>query len=276
MERKLVKQGRNALTVTLPAKWLQSKGLVAGDSVFITENNRELIIGAQLSAASLSTTIDVAGCDRSMIFHTAIAKYIQGYDTIIIHHDCQRVINELARKFIGMVVEEQTATRAVWKSIIAVPEDNFEAILRRAAHIFVQQARTLELVAKGEAEFDQLKSDELLLDQHILYCMRYLNKYETQQHAYRYFLVCATMELAGDQISRIGKFIGKNHALAKIIVTGIEEYVRLLFSHDYKRLYTSLRSFRNQVGTKSFAEGLVFTLAEILYNYLGYIAESEK
>jgi phosphate uptake regulator len=273
MERKLVKQGRNALTVTLPAKWLKEKGLEAGDSINIEERNSELVIATGRASAKTSTELDLIGCERSMIFHSIIARYIQGYDTIIVTHDCPKVMQEAAHRFIGMVIEEQTATRTVLRSVIAVPEDNFDAVLRRAAHIFVQQARTLEEMTRGAADFARLKDDEHLLDDHLMYCLRYLNKYENRKHAYRYFLICATIELAADQVSRIGKHIGRDQKLAAIIAKGVDEYVKALFSNDFRRLYSSLRSFRNQIGTRTFAQGLAFTLAEILYNYLGYISE---
>lgn len=273
MERKLVKQGRNALTVTLPAKWLQEKGLTAGDSIFVDERNTELLITTARKTAKSSVTIDLTGCDTSMIFHSIIAKYIQGHDTIIIIHDCPKAMQDLARRFIGMVVEESTATKVVLKSIISVPEENFEAVLRRAAHIFVQQAKSIQALTHKEAEFEQVKNNEKLLDDHLMYCLRYLNKYETRQHQYRYFLVCATMELAADQMSRIARHIGNDKELAAIIVKGIEEYVKALFSNDFKKLYSSLRAFRNSIGTKSFVDGLAYSLAEILYNYLGYISE---
>jgi len=46
MERKLVKQGRNALTVTLPAKWLKFRRLEAGDSVFFDEKDDGILISS--------------------------------------------------------------------------------------------------------------------------------------------------------------------------------------------------------------------------------------
>jgi phosphate uptake regulator len=273
MERKLVKQGRNALTVTLPAKWLQTKGLKAGDSISLTQEDT-LIISARGSAKT-DVVIDLRDADRSAIMHVVMGKYIEGHDAIEILHSNQKAIQEVANKLIGMIIEEHSATRTVLKSVISVPEDNFKAIFRRAAHMFVQQARTLELMARGDATFEQLKGDEKLLDNHILYCMRYLNKYEQGRESYRRFLICATMEEAADQISRIGYVIRKNKQLAAIVVKGIEDYVRLLFSNDFKKIHTSLRSFRESIPRKTFADGLAFTLAEILYNYIGYIVEQK-
>ena len=126
----------------------------------------------------------------------------------------------------------------------------------RAVHLVVQQARTVEALAQGTVTREQVKADEKLLDQNLLYCLRYLNKYGTAEHQYRYFLLCATIEAVGDQLSAISKYIGKQRDLAKIIVTGITEYSRLLFSNDLEKLYNALRKFRSGLGTQTFAEGL--------------------
>jgi phosphate uptake regulator len=276
MERKLVKQGRNALTVTLPAKWLQAKGLAAGDSVFIEEQNRQLVVRTTMAAGKTSVELDLTGCERSMMAVAVIAKYLDGYDTIAIRHSCPKVAQEMTQWFIGMVVEEQTQNRLVLKSIVSVPEDNFDVLLRRAGHMLLEQARTIERITRGKATPDDCKAQEKLLDRNILYCLRYLNKYENHQHAYRYFLTLSTMELAADQISRISRHIGRQAALAQAIVKGMEDYTRLLFTNDLKKMYAALRQFRNSIGTRSFADGLAFSLAEILYNYIGYIVETDS
>ena len=275
MERKLVKQGRNALTVTLPARWLQDKGLKAGESVFINERDKDLVVSSKLGATKTEITLNLNGYDKTMIFHLVIAKYIEGYDTIILLHGNPPGLLEISKSLLGMIVEEHTHTRTLFKSIIAVPEENFNAVLRRATYILLQQAKTLKAITEGKATIEDIKAEERLLDNNILYCLRYLNKYENRSHAYRYFLICSTIELAADQINSISKYIGKNKELADAIVNGIEQYVKLLFSNDFKKMYTSLRAFRSSIGDKTFVDGLARSLAEDLYNYIGFIA-SEK
>ena len=275
MERKLVKQGRNALTVTLPAQWLKRHELHAGDSVFVREGNAQITLATSRTAIKREVTIDARAYDRSMAYHLVLGKYIEGHDTIILLHQNPQLAPELLHQMLGMVLEEHTERRTVFRSIIAVPEENFLAVLRRAVHLLVQQARTVEALAQGTAVREQVKADEKLLDQNLLYCLRYLNKYGTTEHQYRYFLLCATIEAVGDQLSAISKYIGKQRGLAKTIVIGVTEYSRLLFTNDLEKLYTALREFRSNIGTRTFAEGLAYALAETLYNYIGYLVESD-
>ncbi|MFA6461288.1 MAG: hypothetical protein WCV90_03400 [Candidatus Woesearchaeota archaeon] len=274
MERKLVKQGRNALTVTLPAKWLQYKSLKQGDSVFLEEREQKIIISSLNATTKSETAVDVCNADRGKSFHLILGKYLQGYDRIGVLHNNPSLIQEIARELLGMAIEEHSSNKTVIKNIIVVPEDNFKVLLRRSAHILVQQTRTMEQVSLGKAELKQVKEEERLLDYNLLYCLRYLNKYEIHPHAYRYFLICSTLELTGDQISRIAQHIGKNKELAKKIVKGVEQYVDLLFKNDFSDIYTSLRQFRQNIGKNTFVEGLAYNLAENLYNNIGYLIDA--
>jgi len=276
MERKLVKQGRNALTITPPAAWLKEQRLNAGDSVFLEENNQQITIKSERLRPKEEITIDVKDCERGLIYHQILAKYIEGYDTIIVLHNNPTLLQEVIESLLGMIIEEHTPTRTVFRSIIAVPEENFSAVLRRATFILLQQARTLLAITEKKAALEQLKAEEKLLDYNILYCLRYLNKYEDKKHAYRYFLLCSTIEQAGDHLSTLGKEIGNNKELAQNINRIINDYISFLFKQDLEKVYTTLKSFRKSLPKKTFQEGIAFALAESLYNYLGYIIGDHK
>lgn len=273
MERKLVRQGRNALTVTLPAKWLKERGLSAGASVTVKEQEEGLLIAPGLAAEKKEITLNLRGAERGMIWHTVLGKYIEGFDRIIIFHNVSTLSAEMGPAFLGMIIEEHTAEKLVLKSIVAVPEDSFDVILRRAGHILLEQARLLEQYSDNKAKLEQLREEERLLNYNLFYCMRFLNKYERKESSYRRFLLCATMESAGDQIMQLAKSISDNPALATEIAGCIEKYLGCLFSGDLKKAYLVVKSFRDSLGDKGFSDGLAFSLAETLYNYIGYQVE---
>ncbi|MDO8556528.1 MAG: AbrB/MazE/SpoVT family DNA-binding domain-containing protein [Nanoarchaeota archaeon] len=276
MERKLVKQGRNALTVTLPAKWLKQHGLGPGGSIFMQERNHEVVIQTQPLAEKREITLQLAGVSRSMFFHQVTGRYIEGFDRIILMHDNPLVAQEVPETLLGMIIEEHSATRTVLKSVIAVPDEDFLAILRRYMFILLQQANNIGFVAQVKASLELVKKDELLLNCNLFYCLRYLNKYMQAEKSYNYFLLCATLEEAGDQLKVIAKHIGKNVKLADIVVKGVEGYVVNLFQKDVGKVYASLRLFRDAVPQKSFVDGLVFSLAETLYNNIGYLHPAKE
>lgn len=275
MERKLVKQGREALTVTLPVKWLRERGLQAGNTVSVEERNQELVIGSGQIRAKKEVTIDIRNDEKSMAFHKIQGRYIEGYDIFTVLHSNQKWVQEIVPALPGVMIEEHTHTKTIMKSLIAVPEENFLAILRRAGHILLQQTNLLMAIADKKAKWEELKEQEKLLDYNLVYCLRYLNKYEKNEQSYKYFLLCATLESAGDQLSRIGEHLGNEKELAKKVSEGVKEYLAFLFGKDLKKMYTSLRAFRNSLSTETFAQGLAFALAETLYNYIGYLVENK-
>jgi len=271
MERKLVKQGRDALTVTLPSKWLKEKGLKAGQEVDINIEKNNLVISANNQIIFKETTIDVRDNERSMIWHKVISKYIDGFDKITVLHNNPEVTQLFSQSLLGMIIEEHTPTKTVLKTLISTPENNIDIIIRRIFHMFEQQTAILEAVAKGTALAKDVKSQEQLLDVNVYYSLRYINKYHLQFDSHKHFLLCATIESAADVVSVIATHIGKDVKLAKIISDNIKLYNKYFFTKDLSKLYFALREFRNNVPKKTFVQGLTFELAEILYNDLGYL-----
>jgi hypothetical protein len=276
LDRKLVRQGRNALTVTLPAKWLRERGLFAGDSVTIKEDKEGLSLAAGLVAAKKEVTLDLRDAELSLVWHAVQGKYIEGYDRITIIHNVSTLSAEMGSAFLGMIIEERTAGRLVLKSIVAVPEDSFDALLRRAGHILLEQSRLLEQYSAKKATLEQLKDEERLLNYNILYCLRYLNKYHSHESPYKYFLLCAGIESVGDQLMQLAKSQDMPKSMPARITACIDGYLKSLFSGDFRKAHLVVKSFRDSLGRKGFAEGLAFSLAENLYNYIGYLVEYKK
>lgn len=268
MERRLVKQGRNALTVTLPADWLRRRGLKAGDPVYLSEREQEIAVNASLRRAAKATEIDARGPEPTLVWHLINAKYIAGYDTIAVLHNHPEMIGDILDHLPGMTLAEHTATRSVFRSLIAVPEDTFDAVLRRTMHQLAEQAATMELVVAGKADRAVIKEGERRLDSSVLYCLRYLNKYESAQNAHRRFLLCATIEAAGDALSDLSSCATPR--IAREVRELIVAYVALLAKGDIKGLYELLRAARKRFRRATFADGLAYMLTQSLYNYLAY------
>jgi antitoxin component of MazEF toxin-antitoxin module len=271
MERKLVKQGRDALTVTLPSKWIKDRGLKAGQEVDISVEKNNLIISSEIQTTFRETTIDVKDNERSMIWHKVISKYMDGFDKITVLHNNPEITQLFSQSLLGMIIEEHTSTKTVLKTLISTPENNIDIIIRRIFHMFEQQALILESVAKGIVTAKEVKAQEKLLDVNIYYSLRYINKYHMQLDSYKHFLLCATIESAADLISVIALHIGKDVKLAKTISDNVKLYNKYFFTKDLSKLYFALREFRNSVPKKTFVQGLTFEFAEILYNDLGYL-----
>lgn len=239
----------------------------------INTKNKELTITTSGGADNKETTIDTKGWDQKMLHHVLNARYIEGYDNISIYHDKNQRFTDIPAHYLGMIIESHSEEHTVLKSTIKVPEDTFQSLLRRSAHILLELARMLESKIAKKTTDAEIKEQEFLLDYNLRYCLRYLNKYEQTERAYKYFLLCATLESAGDYIRKIAQH-NKDKKLARIIIHGMEEYTNNLFRNDVKNTYKSLREFRLQIPQNTFVEGIAQSLAENLYNFVAYLAET--
>ncbi len=277
MERKLVKQGRGALTVTLPAKWLAERGLSAGNTISFEEENNFLIIRSSGARVQEKITLDLRYTKRkSLFFHIIHGKYVEGYDEIEILHSNVDMLLDIPQQLLGFIILEHNSKRTILKNMLVVPDENFTILLRRAGHQLVEHAKTLQEVALKNISEKEFHRRERVLDFHLLYCMRYLNKYSDVKHSYRSFLLCATFEALADQLQYIAQAEGFNLDVAKEISIIIEKYILFLFTHDFDRLYIELRKFRDACLKKTYLDGLVYSLAEMLYNNIGYLVEEKK
>ena len=86
MKRKLVKQGNNAYTLTLPKKWITDHNLTKGDEITIFSSSNSLILTPNnLKLSYTNITLD---SDKEVIFRIMIANgYRSGYEKIILNTD---------------------------------------------------------------------------------------------------------------------------------------------------------------------------------------------
>lgn len=279
MERQLVKQGRNALTVTLPSKWLKENNLKEKESVQIKEEKGNLIISNNKEKIKKIISVDISGMSRGLAFHIITGKYIEGYDKIILKHNNLALSQEIGMGFLGMIIEEQTENKLIMKDIIKIPEDNFIEIFKRSCQLLISQARLLIKLYNKEISHKEIKVAERLLDNNLFYCLRYINKYEKIENSYKYFLLSSTIESIGDYISEISKNINydkQTKQTLEMIINIIEKYVTFLFTENINKMYLSLKEYKNKIPKKTFIDGLALTIGESLYNYIGYLVENNK
>lgn len=276
MERKLVKQGKNAMTITIPSKWVKKNNLENGDVVEIEEKENCIIINNKLNKKNvLECNIDLTDKEKSASYHIIMGKYIEGYDKLNIKHNNPNLIQQIGKMLIGFIIEEHNENKTIMSDIIKVPEENFEIIFKRTLQLLIQQARGLVKVTEKKITYDQLKTQEYLLDDNILYSLRYLNKHENEKDSYRKFLLCSTIEQCGDQITELGKTIGEDKILAESILKTIEKYVTGIITKDFDMLYNYLKNEKNKIPKKTFEEGIYYMIIENLYNYIGFLLNSK-
>ncbi|MBR9701391.1 AbrB/MazE/SpoVT family DNA-binding domain-containing protein [Candidatus Pacearchaeota archaeon] len=272
MERKLILQGKQAYTVALPISWIRKHDLSPKDAVQIVEEGDKLVVSSKLKAKSESIEVNVSGNTRLEAMLKIESKYIQGYDEIRINHDNLPLIREISQGLMGMVIEDYKKDYCVLKSIVNSADDNIRNIIMKTVFILEEQAKTLVQLAEGKIKLETSLAEESLMDYNNLYAVRFLNKYKQDAEGHALFLICSSFDIVSDLMGEIAKKIKKDVKLAKSVEYYIINYVKLLQKNDFKGLNKLLLD-ESKHGQKTFLEGILYSITEILYNYLAYIVE---
>ena len=259
MERKLVKQGRNALTVTLPAQWLKDKGLSVGNSVFIEEHNKNLEIFADTKTSLKEITIDFKDKIKSYCYHHLNSLYIEGYDKItILNSDID--IYSFSDSFIGFTIDKEKNKKYILRNLIAKPNEEFNTLFHRICFILMELTESLNEKKELTLQIERR------LDKNINFALRFLNKYINIKRSYNYFLLLSNLEFVGDQIKNLANFsIPKNQL--EDLIHFIRNYVNYLLKKQPDKMYLLLKQYKNKYKCDNVVNTLFFMIRETLNNY---------
>lgn len=218
MRRKLVKQGRNALTVTLPAGWVKRYGLKAGEEVEVEEKGRNILIGSDKEAEMDRITLDTRDLNERVIRWLLSGFHKGGYDEIEVLFDKKEVmdiVNELIKElYMGFAIIEQTDKRCLLKNISKDLESEFDNILKRAFLVTLSMAESsLDLIKKDKLlELKNLISLERTNNQLTNFCERILNKkgYKDYKKTCFMYVVAWNLEKVCDDYKYISQYLSEN------------------------------------------------------------------
>ena len=109
-----------------------------------------------------------------------------------------------------------------------------------------------------------------------MYILRFLNKYEDVSHSYTKFLYAYVFDMIGDMLFEIATHINGDLKLSRLVAKNINLYVDYIFEQRTTSLVMDLRKFRNSVEKKTFVDGLVYSLADVMYNFVGVLIRSNQ
>lgn|SRR3989338_1379884 len=139
MQRKLVKQGNNALTVTLPAQWLQERNLKAGDVVEIEEEENRLILAGKGKPNRQTITIILPRSLSANLMRIKLSNaYKKGYDFIIVQFENNSVFKEIekiSRNLIGFEVVDISEKRCTLRNISIELESEYELLFKKSFYL---------------------------------------------------------------------------------------------------------------------------------------------
>lgn len=135
--RRLVKAGQTSHTVSLPISWINRNKLKKGDTVFIEENENNLVVKPRYEEVSedKEITIGLDEMDLETLQREITAAYINNYKTINIMgksiEKYSREVRSILHDFVALEIAEQTSNKIVAKDLLNMKEISVDKTIRR-------------------------------------------------------------------------------------------------------------------------------------------------
>jgi phosphate uptake regulator len=237
MKRKIIKQGHNTLTLTLPSKWAENFNIKAGDEIELIEQGKDLKISTDKKTdGSQRAVIDITGMTVPMVWRLVSSVYRRGYDEVKItfedksfrdvytaftYNTIQTLSNDkenelspleaiqaLVNRFIGFEIIEQKSNYCVIKDLSQTSSKEFDNTLRRI-FLLIQTMSDAIVEAAKKGNKEGLKGVHIIdtnLDRFQDFCLRILNKegYSDFKNTPNMYTLIFILELLGDEYKRVG------------------------------------------------------------------------
>jgi len=273
MKRRVIKQGRNTLTITLPSKWAQDFNIKAGDELDLVERGNTLFVGVERKSEELKTEIDISGMEIPMLWRHFMGFYREGYDEIkvkfnpdelydspfkfFVSHAMDRkyvkegkmrrpieAIQKMMGRFIGFEIIEQHKDHCVIKDMGEISSKEFEASLRRVFLLIQQMAEDVNeaMKTKDHKMLEQTHDIDINVDKFHDYCIRVLNKtgFKDVKKSHIMFAILYLLEMLGDEYKDISFHIFTDVKTEKVdpCILKLGELVKAMFDNIYSLYYT--------------------------------------
>jgi phosphate uptake regulator len=273
MKRRVIKQGHNTLTVTLPSKWVKELNINAGDEIDLIEKDKNIILTSEKHDGEVKKTeFDVTDMDIPTIWKHFMCIYREGYDEVKVKFDPKvelespykfmtahrfdsrykktlgkknmtSALQGFVNRFIGFEIIEHSKDFVLIKDMGAPTAKEFDNSLRRVFLLFQQMAEeTLESIEEGNySNLMGLHDIDINLDKFHDYCVRVLNKIGCQngKKTPLLFATLYLLEMAGDEFKNIGIHLINDINESKFenikkMVTSIKEQIENYYDLFYR------------------------------------------
>ncbi len=249
MKRKLIKQGENALTVTIPKEWTRTQNLSAGDEIDIEVQDNCVVLRAQQKAQEKKTRIHFPAAHSSVYRFLLANAYRKGFDEVEITFDEPRQLAEIQgflEELLGVEITQQVKNSIIVRCVALPAEQEYAVLFRRLLHI-IQTAFMYFIEDAQQQEFDVAKMNSL--QKNLLrisnFCTRVLHNSPAQDRsqAYAEYVTLKIHDYVMSQLRRLYARTRESKKSSKLL----REYMRDLqsffsdisismFKHDLKAM----------------------------------------
>ncbi len=188
MERKLIQQGKDSYTITVPRWWVRKHGLEDA-TIQVEKEGQDLFLRAPEQESRKSCSIDAHGYNERTLRNILNQHYRKGYIIITLNIDGEEqleIIEDLCeRTMLGFDVVQQSEESVTLEEIAAPSPDRFSTILRRLFLIIKQEGvRITDDMRAASFDAEEAQSVKDKVDEYTNYCRRTLRqRFTRDDHA---------------------------------------------------------------------------------------------
>ncbi len=241
MRRKIIRQGHNTLTITLPINWARKWGLGSGQDVELIEKENGLFISAEKKNSYSHTSFEITpDMEIPTIWKYFMSAYRQGYDELVVRFQpgltfdnpykffstfspdynlprsrmkktSYEAIQDIVNRFIGWEIIEHSIERCIIKDLGDVSTKEFDNSLRRVFLLLLQMVEEVDNAVKTNQpkSLRHMHEIDVNTDKFVDYCLRVLNKtgLKDQKNTDLLYSTLYLLEMIGDEFKMISNHL---------------------------------------------------------------------
>lgn len=273
MIRKVIKQGHNTLTITLPSKWAARHNITAKSELELNEKDNGLLLSFDRNGETKKAEFDISNLDLTNIWKYFMAVYREGYSEVKVtfspdatlenpykyfahqtpdsrykkekeKRPIAEILQGFVNRFIGFEIVEHGKDYVLIKEMGELTSKEFDNSLRRVFLLIQQMAEESFEAAKtnNTKTLTHMHEVDINVDKFHDYCIRVLNRIgnKDSRKSSLYFSTLYLLELIGDEYKNIACHLINDFPNAKLnkgietMAGSIKEEIDLFYDLFYK------------------------------------------
>jgi phosphate uptake regulator len=267
MKRKLILQGNNSYTVTLPIKWVKEYNLAPGAEIDVDVDDNRVIVQAEMQYKKSSITLDMKGETESYLRTVISNAYRIGYDIIEVKFENNSQLKHIRatvkNNLLGFDLLNEVKNTCMIENIAEPSGDQFNAIFDKmfimVSHLFSETEKAF----KKQSDYEHIQEITNKLTEYDNFCRRAISKKRfIEKNSQFYWLLFSYVLHVGREIFILNKTLKAKN------ITATKETFELL--KKTAELFSLLQKSYMKRSTK-FLDSIHALEKEIIYEY-GYKA----
>ena len=257
MRRKIIKQGNNSYTLTLPVNWIREEKLELGGEIEINQEDNHLVISLpkDIRRQEKAFEIEIKDYNERTIRNILNQTYRKGYDKILVKIPDKTQLEDIRditrNTLLGFEVITENGDHCIIQNIAEPSGDNFYAILRKIFFYIEDESKEiLEDLTNKKYDLKKRQHNKNIVDNYTNLCRRLVikDKMGGTKNSYLLFSVISRLSLIHHAYYYLYKFSSqKKLPISKPILDFLKE-TNEMFALFHKAFYTKDLDKAHQVG----------------------------